>query len=121
MISHANRYEPSAPLFIKYSLLSVNKINIFQTCLFMFKFKNLIQDLPSSFHNFFCIRSDFHSHATRHKDDFNLPFCRTCKHQSFITFRGPHLWNSLNDSLKSSPSLPIFKKHLKNFLIVSSL
>ncbi|XP_061576185.1 uncharacterized protein LOC133442243 [Cololabis saira] len=119
MISHANRYEPSAPLFINYSLLSINKINIFKTCLFMFKFKNYIQNLPSSFHNFFCVNSNIHSYATTKY--FNLPFCRTWKHQSFITYRGPHLWNSLNKSLKSSPSLPIFKKHLKNFLIISSL
>ena len=121
MISHSNRFEPSAPLFIKYSLLPIDKVNVLQTCLFMFKFKNCKQDLPSSFHNFFRFTSEIHSYPTRQRDDFDPIFCRTSKHQSFIKFRGPHLWNSLDASLKTSLSLPIFKKHLKQSLISALL
>ena len=68
MISQSNRYEPSAPLFIKYSLLPIDKVNILQTCLFMFKFKKCKQDIPSSFHNFFQLTSDIHSYPTRQRD-----------------------------------------------------
>ena len=107
---------PSAPLFMKYSLLSIDKVNVFQTCLFMFKFKNCKQDIPFSFHNFFQVTSDIHSYPTRQRDDFNLPLCRTSKHQRFIKFRGPQLWSSLDTSLKSSLSVPIFKKQLKRWI-----
>ena len=119
MISHSNRYEPSAPLFVKYSLLPIDKVNVLQTCLFMYKFKNCKDNIPSSFHNFLHFISDIHSYPTRQRDDYDSVFCRTSKHQSFITFRGPHLWNSLNTSLKTSVSLSIFKKHLKQNLISS--
>ena len=121
MITHSNRYEPSAPLFIKYSLLPIDKVNVFQTCLFMFKFDKCKEDIPCSFHNFFRVNSDIHSYPTRQRDDFELPLCRTSKHKSFIKFRGPHLYNSLNASLKSSLSLSIFKKLLKQNLISSLL
>ena len=121
MISFSNRYEPSAPLFVKYSLLPIDKVNILQTCLFMYTFKNCIHDIPSSFHSFFHFVSEIHSYPTRQKDDFDPTFCHTSKHQSFITFRGPQLWNSLDTSLKSSLSLPIFKKHLKKYLLSSLL
>ncbi len=52
-IFHANRFATSAPLFRKYSLLPIDKLNDSQTCLFIFKFLNCKQDLPVTFHNFF--------------------------------------------------------------------
>ena len=49
MISYSNRYEPSAPLFMKYSLLPIDKVSIFQTFLFMFKFENANKTFPILF------------------------------------------------------------------------
>lgn len=119
MISHSNYYEPSAPLFRQYSLLTMEKLNIYQTCLFIFKVLNHKQSLPVSLSNLFNLFSDSHSYQTRHRDNFVLPYCRTSKHQCCITFRGPQLWNSLPQSLKIIKSLTSFKKMLKEHLILS--
>ncbi len=73
LISHSTRYAPSAPLFVKYQLLSVDKMNTYLTCLFIHKFIYRKQDLPITFHKFFIPITDIHSHQTRLVYSYRLP------------------------------------------------
>ncbi len=116
-IFHANRFATSAPLFRKYSLLSIDKLNDSQTGLFIFKFLNCKQDLPVTFHNFISFSSEIHTYPTRHSSRLYLPFCRASSHHSKIKFRGPKTWNTLKLTLRSISTQPAFKKQLKDYLI----
>lgn len=116
MISHSSRYAPSAPIFSKYQLLPIDKVNVFQTCLFLHKFIYRKQDL--TFNNFFISTSDVHTYQTRLcNSSLFLPFSRTSSHQFNISFRGPKLWNKLSLSLRSMPSYFLFKMQLKALLV----
>ncbi len=91
----------------------------FLTCLFMFKFIYHKQNLPDTFHIFFFYHQTF---ILIQQDVLRIfTYCRTTNHQFFIKFRGPHLWNSLNPTLKSSPSLTTFKSDLTKCLLSNSL
>ncbi len=86
MIFQSTRHEPSAPLFRKYSIWPIHKLNIFRSGLYMHKFIKNKQDLPETFHNFFILSSYNHSYQTRHRNDLHLPLCRTSSHQFNISF-----------------------------------
>lgn len=119
-ISHSNRYAPSAPLYNKFKVLPIDKVNIYQTCLFMHKFIYRKQDLPDSFQSLFIPISHVHSFQTRHSNNtFVLPYTRTTRHQFNISFRGPKLWSDLSPSLRSMSSYSVFKKHLKRLLLLA--
>ena len=117
-ISHSNRYAPSAPLFINYSILPIHKLNIYQICLFIHKFIYRNQDLPESFQSLFTHSFNVHSHRTRHSNNNNLslPFSRTSHHRFSMSYRGPALWNVLPPLLRSISSHSLFKKQLKKHL-----
>lgn len=121
MMSLAKRSDSSAPLFRKFKLLSIFNVNIYQTCVFMYKYVHLTHQLPSTFQNFFTFSSDRHSYNTRRSEYFHLPYCRTSLCQHTLKYRGPSLWNNLPPSLQSTSTLSLFKKHLKNFLMSKDL
>ena len=118
MISHSHRLAPSEPLFRRYSILPIDKLNIYQTHLFIHKFINKKEDLPDTFHNFFTFTTDIHSHVTRHSTyNLFLPPTRTNRHQFNLSFRGPRLWSDLSLPLRSIQSQPVFKKTIKEHLV----
>ena len=120
MISHSHRYAPSEPLFRKYCILPIDKVNIYQTHLFIHKFINKKEDLPDTFQNFFIFTTDVHSHETRYSIfGLFLPSIRTKSHQFNIRFRGPRLWSDLSLPLRSISTLPVFKKTLKEHLVLT--
>ncbi len=119
-ISHSNRYAPSAPLYNKFKVLPIDKVNIYQTCLLMHTFIYRKQDLPDSFQSLFTPISHVHSFQTRHSNNnLLLPYTQTTRHQFNISFRGPKLWSDLSPSLRSMSSYSAFKKHLKRLLLLA--
>ena len=52
LISHSSRYTPSLPLFSKYQLLTIDKLNVYHTCLFIHKFVTKIFLLLSKIYSF---------------------------------------------------------------------
>lgn len=119
LISHSNRYAPSAPLFISYAILTINKLNIYQTCLFIHKFIYNKELLPTSFHDFFTITGNVHTYHTRHSiSTLYIPQIRTSLHKHNISFHGPMLWSNLSISLRSLSSYSHFKKQLKEHLFL---
>jgi hypothetical protein len=107
---------PSGPLFQQLRLSTIWNIYKLQLATYMYRIKNNL--MPILDHHLFISGSSIHDHNTRHKNDLRKPFCRTTMRQNTICFQGPKLWNDLPDDIKSAPSLNIFKKKLKSFLII---
>ena len=60
-----------------------------------------------------------HSYATRHTNDFHLPFCRTNLRKFSVSFQGPTYYNSIENDIKESNSLHLFKTKLKKKLYMN--
>ena len=69
--------------------------------------------LPSKFNNYFSLNKQVHSYATRHANDFHLPFCRTNLRKFSVSFQGSTYYNSIGNDIKESNSLHLFKTKLK--------
>ena len=57
--------------------------------------------------------SNFHSHSTRRSNDLHLPHARTNWSQRTFIFQASKDWNNLDNDIKSSKSLSLFKAKLK--------
>lgn len=44
MISYSSKYAPSAPLFLRYKILSIEKVNVYLSCIFIHKFIHKINE-----------------------------------------------------------------------------
>ena len=82
----------------------------------MYKFHKKL--LPSAFSDFFTPVRSIHNYNTRlaSKSSFARPISHTNYGIFSIRFQGPKIWNSIDESLKST-SLAVFKKKLKNLFI----
>ena len=69
--------------------------------------------LPSKFNYYFSLNKQVHSYATRYATDFHLPFCRTNLRKFSVSFQGPTYYNSIENDIKESNSLHLFKTKLK--------
>ena len=65
------------------------------------------------------LNSDFHSHITRNRNQMSVPRYNKTKSQSCWMYQGIANWNSLPSSIKEAPSIFVFKKRLKNYLLSS--
>ena len=75
--------------------------------------------LPSKFNNYFSLSKQVHSYATRQANDFHLPFCRTNLRKFSVSFQGPAYYNSIENDIKESNSLHLFKTKLKKKLYMN--
>ena len=113
----AKRIEHTAPIFRRLKLLTVTKINDFQTACLVYKSINYL--LPDHFNSFFIFNHKIHQHNTRQSSKLHcIPHRLNLRRDSF-RFHGTKIWNSLNNNLAQSSSLHIFKKHYFNYLLLS--
>ena len=81
----------------------------------MYKFNS--GTLPFVFNDMFLKNRAIHNYPTRQSGEFHLPFLRTFSAQNTFIFEGPKFWNTLPLDLRNSPSLLVFKRNLKKFLL----
>jgi hypothetical protein len=101
-------------IFQQLKILNVYDIHKLQLACHMYKLRN--HQLPDIYN--LLTNADIHSHNTRHKNDLRKEPARTKGRQDTVRFRGPTLWNSFSQETKSVPTLNIFKKKIKQFLIL---
>jgi hypothetical protein len=108
----------SSPLFKELNLLKFPDIVHYLTVLFMYQFHH--GTLPLIFSDFFKKVVNVHNYNTRLSSELSyvLPKIRTNYGIFNIRYCGPHLWNSIEESLKMLDK-QVFKKRLKLFLIAS--
>ena len=80
----------------------------------MYKFHNNV--LPAAFHSFFTKVTSVHNYNTRFaaKHSYYLPYARTNYGKFNIRFQGPAVWNAIDDNVKLSSFISVFKKRLKD-------
>ena len=107
---------PSNPLFKKLNILKLEDIH--QTSLLHHMFKTHNNLTPSALCNLYNTHGNVHSLNTRHRHDFTIDrFQNSTAHRSFLLL-GPKLWASLAPPLKQIRKFSIFKRQLKDSLIL---
>ena len=85
------------------------------TGIFMFKMVN--NALPNIFNDFFHFVRTIHHYPTRQKENLFIPKYRTTRCKFAIKFHGSIIWNRLPLDLRSLPSLHLFKRKLRDYLL----
>lgn len=107
----------SKPLFINLNWLPFHQIIELQTAVLMYKIKHAM--CPHYLQDIFVSISKIHTHRTRSVSNnamYNKRGASSNVNKTF-SYYGSKTWNSLPCALEDSPSLWIFKKSCKQFLI----
>ena len=107
----------SDPIFKELELLKLSDIRQLESGKLMFSLNHSL--LPSKFINYFSLNKQVHSYATRYANDFRLPFCRTNLRKFSVSFQGATYYNSIENDIKESNSLHLFKTKLKKKLYMN--
>jgi len=105
----------SSPLFKSVGIIKFFDIALFQIAIVMYKFHHNV--LPAPFYSFFFTKvTSVHYHNTRlaAKHSYYLPYARTNYGKFSIGFQAPSVWNTIDDNVKLSSSIPVFTKGLKD-------
>ena len=102
----------TTPLFAKLNLLKLQEIITVYIACFMYNYSN--SNIPNAFNSFFTAVNKIHTYNTRlaSKSSFVFPRVRTNCGKFNIRFRGPKIWNKIEESLKTL-SFRSFKRELK--------
>ena len=106
IITNSGYLDHTDPLFRQTRILKLDDIVKFSIATFMYKNKIDSQRLLPT-----------HTHNTRQRQNLSLPTHRLTKFQHSMTYQGPVVWNSIPNYIQDSPSLNIFKKHLKTHIL----
>ena len=71
---------------------------------------------PSCVCHRFKTRDCVHDRNTRYKNNLNIPAYKSASGQRTFLYRATSFWNSLPCEIRGCDNLPIFKRHLKEFL-----
>ena len=71
---------------------------------------------PSYLCHRFKTRDCVHERNTRYKNNLNIPTYKSASRQCTLLYRATSFWNSLPCEIRGCDNLPIFKRHLKEFL-----
>ena len=61
-------------------------------------------------------RAQAHDRVTRQMDELDIPFYRTAAGQRSFLYRATKLWNDLENNIKDSSTIGVFKKLIRNIL-----
>ena len=103
------------PLFFQLSTLNIYDIHKLDKAVFMYKFVN--NHLPPNFSNFFVSSHTIHRYGTRSSNLLRPCNFKTDLGMSTIRIQGPCLWNVVDDGIKKSVSIKVFKKRYSNYLL----
>ena len=115
IISKSTFDSHSDPIFKELELLKLSDIRQLELGKLMFSLNHSL--LPSKFNNYFSLNKQVHSYATRHANDFHLLSCRTNLRKFSVSFQGPTYYYSIENDIKESNSLHLFKTKLRKKLL----
>lgn len=117
IICHLPYYAGTQPSFRHHKILSLENINKYQILLYMFRLHNKL--LPKAISIDLQTGTEIHSHYTRSAHHYRSHHARLRVKQFSLPCTGPHLWNSLPESLKNLKSVNSFKRSIKSLLVDS--
>jgi len=104
-----------APLFCDLNILTIYQLNLLHVALFMYKVYNNL--LPQYFFDMFVPNCTIHSHNTRQRDDFHVPYHRLVSTSNSISVYGVNVWNSICNDIRNIKSLKLFSTKYKYCII----
>ena len=109
VIANENYFAHTNPIFIDLKILKFKDIYKHKVGIYMYKnIDSFSRHLPS------------HDYETRSGNSLNAVNQRlTLTQRQSLQFQGPIIWNSIPDNIRNAPSLNIFKKQYKQFLLSS--
>ena len=116
-INRACYNEHTNTMFHKLNILKLPELYTWHVAKYMFCFSNGM--LPKSLSNTFVSLGNCHEYNTRNRQNITIPLHKSAVGQNSIFHIGPKIWNDLEYSIKSSHTLPHFKKTLKLALLES--
>ena len=107
IIANQNSFAHTNPIFRDLNILKFEDVYNYRMGIYMFKNINAFNShVPA------------HDYETRSRDSLNSVFQRlTLTQRQSLQFQGPKIWNSIPDYIKTAPSLNIFKRNYKKFLL----
>ena len=113
-IASANRRAHTEDLFKRLKILPVDKLFIYCTQLFMFKFYHGL--VPGIFQNFFASNESIHSHNTRQSSHLHSFGAHTSLRHRCVRMAGVNIFNHFYDILNLNCLFVTYKYHLKTYL-----
>ena len=86
---------------------------LYKTNVLVYLFKTINGNYDDDLMAMLRMNSDFHSFATRHRENFVLPKCEKSGTQQSVFYKGVKLWNALPEDVKKLKSLSSFKKCIR--------
>ena len=103
------------PIFKYLKVLPLYDINVFQTLVFMYRHScDLLPDVFNDCFQYSCNVYGLRGRTTAH---YVQPFARTNIRTFSLIIQGPKHWNALPNYLREAPTLSMFKKSVKNYLL----
>ena len=68
----------------------------------------------------FILNSDIHQYTTRQSEKFRVPKGKLSMSKRSIKYKGVLFWNNISDNIEYHHGIFIFKKPLKNYLLLHS-
>ena len=124
MFSFAFRKERDTVIQCIGSLCQINRVKLrwlpvtsfLKYTLGVLAFKCVKGLAPSYLCHRFKTRDCVHDRNTRYKNNLNIPAYKSASGQRTFLYRATSFWNSLPCEIRGCDNLPIFKRHLKEFL-----
>ena len=92
-------------LFFQNSILKIDDVYVYFVAIYVYNNLSNFTEFSTSQHN------------TRRRRNLRTEFRRTNVTQASVFFKGPTVWNSIPDYLRSISNIGSFKFHLKRYLI----
>ena len=108
---------PINELYRAMAVLPIPQLHEMQLLVFTHKCLYASTTLPDIFDKYFVTNTSIHSHNTKHQNDLHTPALNFKSGSRRTAYRSSLLWNNLPDNIKLISSLPLFKKHLKCFIL----
>ena len=88
--------------------------DIYESRILKFVYESVHKHSISQLKNYYRYQHSIHLHNTRNENDLYLKRIFTKFGESTLHFTGARLWNSLDDNIRKSVSINVFKSSLKN-------
>ena len=113
-ITFNNRRASAGPIYEQLNILPINGLLLSEKAKFIYQLTNNM--LPSVFNKY--MERPTHNHNTRyaHNLNFSRIRVRTNRAQNTLECQGPIVWAKIPLEIKQMPTLPLFKKNLKDYL-----
>ena len=107
---------PSAPLFKDLSLLRLDQLYEFYSCIYFYKIFNMAE-APYIYDDIEQHQVD-HGVSLRNRENYRKPRVNNIKYKQSFLYSGLNLWNELSSDIRNKPNLNSFRntlnKHLKS-------